>query len=59
MGVLIDDLLELSRATRAELYRQPVDLSSLAAKVVGELNQIDTRRRVEVIIPAGCFWASS
>jgi PAS domain S-box-containing protein len=53
MGILIDDLLELSRATRAELHRQPVDLSSLAGKVVGELHQTDPGRRVEVIIHDG------
>jgi PAS domain S-box-containing protein len=53
MGVLIDDLLELSRATRAELHRQPVDLSSLASKIIGELLQIDTKRQLEVIIHDG------
>ncbi|HEU5160992.1 MAG TPA: ATP-binding protein [Streptosporangiaceae bacterium] len=53
MGVLIDDLLELSRATRAELHRQPVDLGSLAGKVVGELLQVDPDRQVEVIIHEG------
>jgi PAS domain S-box-containing protein len=53
MGTLIDDLLELSRATRAELYRQPVDLGSLADKAVGELHQIDPGRRIEVIIQDG------
>lgn len=53
MGVLIDDLLELSRATRAELHRQPVDLSSLAGKVVGELLQVDPARHVDVIIEDG------
>jgi PAS domain S-box-containing protein len=53
MGTLIDDLLELSRATRAELYRQPVDLGSLAGKAVGELHQIDPGRRIEVIIDEG------
>jgi PAS domain S-box-containing protein len=53
MGGLIDDLLELSRATRAELYRQSVDLSSLAGKAVGELHQVDPGRRIEVIIHDG------
>src|SRR5205807_217818 len=33
MGVLIDDLLRLSRVTRAELNRVPVDLSALAESV--------------------------
>jgi signal transduction histidine kinase len=36
MGHLIDDLLELSRVTRAELRRQPVDLSALARDVAAE-----------------------
>jgi PAS domain S-box-containing protein len=37
MGQLIDDLLNLSRTTRAELTRQTVDLSLLAHGVVADL----------------------
>lgn len=41
MGRLIDDLLNLSRAGRAELSRRPVDLSAVAYRVVGELAEAD------------------
>ncbi|MFL6111210.1 MAG: sensor histidine kinase [Catenulispora sp.] len=37
MGQLIDDLLNLSRATRAELTRQPVDLTVIARRVIADL----------------------
>lgn len=37
MGQLIDDLLNLSRTTRAELTRQPVDLTALARRVVADI----------------------
>ena len=37
MGQLIDALLQLSRITRAELTREPVDLSALAESVVSTL----------------------
>jgi PAS domain S-box-containing protein len=53
MSALIDDLLDLSRATRAELRRQPVDLSSMAQKVVGDLLLIDPGRQVDVVIQDG------
>jgi light-regulated signal transduction histidine kinase (bacteriophytochrome) len=50
MGELIDDLLMLSRVTRAEMRRSRVDLSALAAKVVGQLRQTQPDRRVEVVL---------
>ena len=37
MGQLIDALLQLSRITRAEITREPVDLSALAESVVDNL----------------------
>ena len=37
MGELIDDLLQLSRVGRAELVREPLDLSALARAVADEL----------------------
>ena len=37
MGRLIDDLLNLSRAGRAELSRRPVDLTAMAHRVVADL----------------------
>jgi signal transduction histidine kinase len=36
MGLLIDDLLDLSRTTRAEVRRQPIDLSALARAVAAD-----------------------
>jgi signal transduction histidine kinase len=46
MGQLIDDLLRLSRVTRAEMLRQPVDLSALATSIVEELQRAEPERRV-------------
>ncbi|HKW89973.1 MAG TPA: PAS domain S-box protein [Candidatus Acidoferrales bacterium] len=50
MGSLIDDLLNLSRITRAELSREPVDLTSLARSVAAELRRNQPGRAVEFII---------
>ncbi len=44
MGGLIDDLLELSRATRAPLTRERLDLAALARDVVEELRTADPGR---------------
>jgi PAS domain S-box-containing protein len=53
MGQLIDDLLTLSRATRADLTRRPVDLSQLAREVTAELRAADPARDVVVEIAGG------
>jgi PAS domain S-box-containing protein len=50
MARLIDDLLRLSRITRAELRRAPVDLGALAAEVASDLRQADPGRQVEILI---------
>ncbi|MEZ5428556.1 MAG: PAS domain-containing protein [Pyrinomonadaceae bacterium] len=50
MGELIDDLLKLSRATRAQLKREEIDLSLLAKNVVRELRAIDGDREAEFVI---------
>jgi signal transduction histidine kinase len=50
MGQLIDDLLALSRVTRAEARREAVDLSALAGDVVAELRRTEPERRVAVRI---------
>ncbi|MQP65117.1 PAS domain S-box protein [Niveispirillum sp. SYP-B3756] len=50
MAQLIDDLLKLSRVTRAGIAPQPTDLSALAQEVVTELRQLDPRRQVAVSI---------
>lgn len=56
MGRLIDDLLNLSRTGRVELYRRPVDLSALAHRVVGELvaaADADASPKAHVIVEDG------
>lgn len=53
MSRLIDDLLSLSRVTRAELRRTTVDLSALAAAVAKELESAEPGRDVEWSISPG------
>ena len=53
MGQLIDDLLQLSRHTRSEIHRTPVDLSALARAVADELQKTEPERRVEFVIEPG------
>ncbi len=50
MGLLIDDLLMLSRVTRDEIHWEPVDLSHLAQDVVDKLQNEDPQRQVTVDI---------
>lgn len=47
MGRLIDDLLALSRLSRAELHHQPIDLSAMARRIADELQAHEPERRVE------------
>ncbi len=53
MGRLIDDLLMLSRVTRREMVRRPVDLSALAREVASELAEREPGRRMTVRIAPG------
>ena len=53
MGHLIDDLLNLSRMTRADMSRQTVDLSKIAKEVVNELRAGDPGRSVDLSIAEG------
>jgi PAS domain S-box-containing protein len=50
MGQLIDDLLKLSRLTRRELHREPVDLSAMAAAIAADLQQAQPGRQVQFAI---------
>lgn len=50
MNELIEDLLALSRVTRAEIVRREVDLSELARTVVSELRSHTPDRKVDVVI---------
>jgi len=53
MGELIDALLVLSRVTRSEMRREPVDLSALAQAVLAELRGSDPQRQVAVSVAEG------
>ena len=52
MGVLIDDLIRLSRVTRSEILIQEVDMSELAADIARELRMREPQHRVELTIEA-------
>jgi light-regulated signal transduction histidine kinase (bacteriophytochrome) len=53
MGYLIDDMLKLSRLTRAEMVKEKVDLSAIAQAVAGRLQQTEPNRQVDFNIQAG------
>ena len=53
MAALIDDLLLLSRVSRAGVNLEPVDLSAEAAAVAGELRSRDPGRQVRFVIADG------
>jgi PAS domain S-box-containing protein len=50
---LIDDLLVLSRITRAEMRRQRVDLSAIAEATASELQKTTPERQVKISIQEG------
>src|SRR6185436_14837615 len=47
---LVDELLRLSRLTRAELHKERVDMSALARSAAAELQQREPNRPVELIV---------
>jgi signal transduction histidine kinase len=53
MGELIDALLALSRLTRAEVTRKPVNLTKLANDVIAQLAASEPARKVEVVVQEG------
>ncbi|MBN1440781.1 MAG: PAS domain S-box protein [Anaerolineales bacterium] len=53
MGLLIDDLLVLSRLTRGEINRRKVDLSAVAGRILEELRRNDPDRNVESEVAKG------
>ncbi len=53
MAQLIDDLLILSRVTRAEMHHEQVDLSALAAGIVARLREAEPDRQAEIQIAEG------
>jgi PAS domain S-box-containing protein len=50
MGRLIDDLLKLSRVTRAKVRAEEVSISAIAASIAKELRRKEPGRRVDVAI---------
>lgn len=50
MGVLIDDILNLSRISRVEPGHEPVDLSAIATSVAAEMREREPARQVEFVI---------
>ncbi len=50
MSVLIDDLLDLSRISRAPMRKERIDLSQLARPVVAELSGHAPERQVQIDI---------
>jgi signal transduction histidine kinase len=53
MGALIDDLLNLSRVSRAEMKLQKVDLSALGRSIEAELEESEPGRGIEFHIQEG------
>lgn len=49
MGVLIDDLINLSRLTRAEFNKQEIDLATLGGDIMRELQAQNPERKFEFI----------
>jgi len=53
MGILIDELLNLSRLTRAELRRTQVDIAASANAILGDLARHGPTRDVDIWIEPG------
>jgi len=53
MGLLIDDLLNLSRLARTELHRQSLDVSALARSIASDLQKAQPQRQIELRIEDG------
>ena len=53
MGQLIDALLQLSRITRADLVREPVDLTELAESVAAALTEENAGRKIRITVEPG------
>lgn len=53
MAQLIDDVLELARVTRTEMKREKVDLTTVARRVIADLEKTNGQRKVAVEIEEG------
>jgi PAS domain S-box-containing protein len=55
MGLLVDEILKLSRYTRSEIKRENVDISSQAVLISGEIKAANPKRKSGIIIQPGMF----
>lgn len=55
MAMLIDDLLNLSRVTRAEMHRERIDLSAMALAIAGELRSGDPNRDADFAVSPNLY----
>ncbi len=53
MGILIDNLLTLSRMSRAEMRIERVDLTAIARSIGAELHNSEPHRQVELVVHDG------
>lgn len=53
MGLLIEDLLNLSRVSRTEMHTQTLDISALACSIASELQNAQPERQIELRIEDG------
>jgi light-regulated signal transduction histidine kinase (bacteriophytochrome) len=53
MGVLIDDLLNLARVTRAEMHRETIDLTKMAIDIARELQAAEPERKILIKVDKG------
>lgn len=57
MGELIDDLLKLSRVTRAQIQCQKIDLTAMVEAIAADLQQTQPERAVDFVIAPGVIAA--
>ena len=50
MAMLIDDLLNLARVTRAELHRETIDLTKMASDIARDLQRAEPNRQITLKI---------
>jgi light-regulated signal transduction histidine kinase (bacteriophytochrome) len=50
MGLLIDAMLQMSRASRGDMYREEVDFSEIVSSIASDLQAADPKRKVEFVI---------
>ncbi len=48
MGSLIEDVLVLSRVTRADMDRTDVNLSKIAREIIDDFQEVDPKREVDI-----------